>query len=114
MPIEEIIEVYLNSTAGAVKILSGFISSSSDADFTMKAVVLLMNTEEQAENNIESLEMTYYAPKLVKECRSSLLESNRVVTAHLEKFQLHGYHFEDLIHALKLENETLSEENHFA
>ena len=114
MPIEEVIEVYLNSTAGAVKILSGFISSSSDADFIMKAVVLLMNTEEQAENNIESLEVTYYAPELVKECRSSFLESNRAVITHLEKFQLHGYHFENLIHALKLENQTLSEEIHFA
>ena len=51
---------------------------------------------------------------MVKECWCSLLESNEAVIAHLEKFQLHGYHFEELIHTMKLENETLSEEIHFA
>lgn len=114
MPVEDVMEVYLNSVIGLAKTLSEFICSSEKADFIFSATAILMNEESKTEHDIELLELTFYVPELVKECRSSFLESNRAVIAHLEKFQLHGYHFENLIHALKLEDETLSEEIHFA
>ena len=110
----DIIGLYLNGITASVKMLSELICSSDKADMLAGLAVTILHSEEKAENDIDEFELTFYAPELVKECRSSLLESNRTVIAHLEKIQLHGYHFENLIHALKLENQTLSEKIHFA
>ncbi len=110
----DIIRLYLDGIKKSAEMFSELICNSDKAGMIATLSVTLLNNEKQAENDIDEVEMTFYAPELVKECRSSVLESNRAVIAHLEKFQLHGYHFEDLIHALKLENQTLSEEIHFA
>jgi len=110
----DIIRLYLNGITVPMKTISEIICGSDKVGMIAALSVTMLNNEKQAENDIDEFELTFYAPELVKEYRSGVLESNRVVIAHLEKFQLHGYHFEDLIHALKLENQTLSEENHFA
>ena len=114
MPIEEVIEAYLNNVIRMTKTLSAFICNSDKADFIFSATVVLINEESKTETDIDNLEMAYYEPELVKECRCSLLKSNEAVIVHLEKFQSHGYHLEELIHAMKLENDTLSVEIHFA
>ncbi|GEM_PF-1837279 len=110
----DIIRLYLDGIRNSVRMLSEIICASDKADMTAGLAVTMLDCEEQAEDDIDTFELTFYAPELVKECRSSLLESNRAVIVHLEKFQLQSYHFEELIHTLKLENQTLSEKIHFA
>ena len=112
MPVEDVIGTYLITVIRLTKTLSEFICNSDKADFIFSATAILISEESKTESDTD--ELAYYMPGLVKECRSCFLESNRAVIAHLEKFQLHGYHFETLIHALKLETQTLSEEIHFA
>ncbi|MBR0485697.1 MAG: hypothetical protein IJJ69_13145 [Oscillospiraceae bacterium] len=110
----ELCEQLLNATIGYARTLSESICHSDTADYVFHTTSVLLNEEEKLESSADRSELTFYAPELVKECRSSFRKSNRVVIAHLEKFQRHGYHFEELIHALKLENQTLSEEIYFA
>ena len=110
----DIIRLYLDGIKKSAEIFSELICGSEKAGMIAALSVTMLNNEKQAENDIGEFEMTFYAPELVKECRSSLLESNRAVIAHLEEFQSHGYHFEDLIHAMKLESATLGKEIHFA
>jgi len=110
----DIIRLYLDGIKNSMRMLSGIICGSDKADTAAGLTVTMLDCEEQAEDDIDTFELTFYAPELVKECRNSLLESNRAVIVHLEKFQLQSYHFEELIHSLKLENQMLSEEIHFA
>ncbi len=110
----DIIRLYLDGIKASMRMLSELICASDKADIVAGLTVTMLDSEEKAEEDIDTFELTFYAPELVKECRSSLLKSNEVVIAHLEKFQLQSYHFENLIHSLKLESDTLNKKIHFA
>jgi len=110
----DIIRLYLGNIKNSMRMLSELICGSDKADMVAKLTVTMLDSEEKAEDSIDTFELAFYESELVKECRSSLLESNKAVIVHLEKFQLQSYHFEELIHSLKLEDDTLSVEIHFA
>ena len=106
----KIAKQYLESIAGAVRSLAEMACTEHRADMLHKITVSLLELEQSTADTVLELELDYAEPELVKTCRKSFRESNSSVITHLEKFQCQGYHFENLIHTLKLENSTLSEE----
>ena len=109
----EIIRLYLDEIAVTAKTISKIICDSDKADSIFALTVFLLDSQKKAEDDMLNFEMDFTEPELVKACRKSLMESNQAVVVHLEKFQSQGYHFESLIHTLKLEAQTLAEEIKF-
>jgi len=109
-----LIILYLDAVATSAETLTRIICNSDKADMIASTVIVLLDTEDKTENDILLMELDSIASDAVKVCFTRLLECNKAAVRHLEKFQLQGYHFEELIHSLKLENQTLSEEIHFA
>ena len=109
-----LIILYLDAVATSAETLTRIICNSDKADMIASTVIVLLDTEDKTENDILLMELDSKASDAVKVCFTRLLECNKAAIAHLEKFQLQGYHFEEPIHSLKLENDMLSEEIHFA
>ena len=109
-----LIILYLDAVATSAETLTRIICNSDKADMIASTVIVLLDTEEKTENDILLMELDSTASEAVKVCFTRLLECNKAVIVHLEKFQLQGYHFDELTHILKLENESLSETIRFA
>ena len=67
--------------------------------------------EESSADFIIKMEISAAGAKVSRE---AFIHANKTAIRHLEKLQLQGYHFDELITSLKLEIETLNKELDFA
>ena len=78
-----------------------------------KTVRTLIELEQATSEFITGMELDVEISQSVKISKQKFMNINERLIKHLEKIQLQGYHFEDVITTLKLENETLEKEIHF-
>lgn len=105
------VSAYLTKISNAVISLSYLISCDQSADIKRKAIITMLELEQNTADFITDLNVPAEAAKI---CRENFLKANLTTIAHLEKIQLQGgYNFDELITALKLENETLIKEISF-
>lgn len=108
---------YLNRTAATVDSLSE-MSRCNDLigkpDMLHKVVVTMLELEQSTADLINDLELDSIAPDDVKTSKQRFASSNERTVVHLEKIQSQGYNFDELVTALKLENETLRKEINFS
>ena len=78
-----------------------------------KVIRTLIQLEQDTAVFIIGMELDAELPNAVKISKQKFANINSRLIKHLEKIQLQGYHFDELIHTLKLENETLKRECDF-
>ena len=109
-------QTYLKSISATVNALSGMVCSDElkgNAEIQYKTVLTMLNLEKATADFIADTELDSVASQSVAVSKRRFVSSNERVIAHLEKIQLQGYHFEELLTALKLENTTLKKEINF-
>ena len=109
-------QTYLKSISATVNALSGMVCSDElkgNAEIQYKTVLTMLNLEKATADFIADTELDSVASQSVAVSKRRFISSNERVIAHLEKIQLQGYHFEELLTALKLENTTLKKEINF-
>ena len=109
-------QTYLKSVSATVNALSGMVCSDelkSNAEIQYKTALTMLNLEKATADFIADTELDSVASQSVAVSKRRFVSSNERVIAHLEKIQLQGYHFEELLTALKLENTTLKKEINF-
>ncbi|MCM1530522.1 MAG: hypothetical protein NC093_11080 [Alistipes sp.] len=72
-----------------------------------KITVALLELEQSTADFITELNVSAEGAKV---CREGFIHANKTTVKHLEKLQLQGLNFDELITALKLENDTLKKE----
>lgn len=106
-------QTYLNSVVSTVNSLSGIAMSDElkdNADAQHKVIRTLIELEQDTSEFITSMELDAELPQSVKISKRKFVNINERMIKHSEKIQLQGYHMEQLISTLKLENATLKEE----
>lgn len=106
-------QAYLKSVSATVNALSGMICSDElkdNAEAQYKIAIAMIELEQATADFIVGTELDSVASQLVAVSKRRSVSSNERVIAHLEKIQLQGYHFDELITTLKLENESLKKE----
>ena len=78
-----------------------------------KTVRTLIELEQSTSEFISGVGLDSEIPQSVSISKRKFIDINTRLIKHLEKIQLQGYHFDELISTLKLENETLKEECNF-
>lgn len=109
-------QAYLNSVTATVNSLCGMILSDElqgNIETQYKIAVTLIELEQATADFIDSMGLTNEIPNAVSVSKRKFMSINKRLIAHLEKIQLQGYHFDELISTLKLENKTLEKEIHF-
>ncbi|MDE6501326.1 MAG: hypothetical protein K2L10_04520 [Ruminococcus sp.] len=109
-------QAYLNSVVSTVNSLAGMVMSDElkdNIETQYKAVRTLVELEQSTSEFISEIGLDSELPQPVKISKQKFKDINERLIKHLEKIQLQGYHFEDVISTLKLENETLKEEISF-
>lgn len=109
-------QAYLNSVVSTVSSLAGIAMSNElrdNIDAQYKVIRMVMEWEQTTAEFITVMELDVELPQSVKISKQKFANINERLIKHLEKIQLQGYHFEDLITTLKLENDTLKEERNF-
>ncbi|MCM1232859.1 MAG: hypothetical protein NC489_22265 [Ruminococcus flavefaciens] len=105
---------YLNSVTATVNSLCGMaMSDGVNTEMQYKAMITLLELEQATAEFIDYAGLDIELPNAVRISRCKFIRINERLIKHLEKIQLQGYHFEELIHTLKLENDTLKEEVSF-
>ncbi|MDE5885086.1 MAG: hypothetical protein K2H29_08460 [Oscillospiraceae bacterium] len=108
--------VYLNSMASTINPLCGMILSDEmqgNAKAQYKIAVELLDLEQVTADFIDHMGLANEMTHAVLKSKRRFMSINKRLIMHLEKNQSQGYHFEDVITTLKLENETLEKEIHF-
>ncbi len=72
-----------------------------------------MEWEQTTADFITGMELDAELPQSVSISKRKFVNINERLIKHLEKIQLQGYRFDELINTLKLENTTLKEEINF-
>lgn len=106
-------QAYLNSVTATINSLAGTVMSDelkSNIEAQYNITIILIKLEQATTDFIDSSGLDSELPQMVSISRRKFMNINERLIKHLEKIQLQGYHFEDEITALKLENETLKEE----
>lgn len=106
-------QTYLNSVVSTVNSLAGIAMSDElkdNADAQYKVIRTLIELEQDTSEFITSMELDAELPQSVKISKRKFVNINERMIKHSEKIQLQGYHMEQLISTLKLENATLKEE----
>ena len=106
-------QVYLNSVTITVNSLCGMILSDElqgNINAQYKIAVELLELEQATSEFILGMELDAELPNDVVISKRKFMNINERLIKHLEKIQLQGYHFDELITTLKLENDTLREE----
>lgn len=106
-------QAYLNSVATTVNSLAGMVMSNElreNIDAQYKIIRTLTELEQSTSEFISEVGLDSEIPQFVKISKRKFVSINERLIKHLEKIQLQGYHFDELIHTLKLENNTLKEE----
>ena len=109
-------QTYLNSVVSTVNSLSGMVMSNElqgNIETQYKIIVELLELEQATSEFITGMELDAELPNAVKISKQKFMNINERLIKHLEKIQLQGYHFDELISTLKLENTTLKEECNF-
>ena len=109
-------QAYLNSIVSTVNALAGMVMSdelNGNIEAQYKTVRTLIELEQATSEFITGMELDAELPDTVRISKQKFVNINERLIKHLEKIQLQGYHFEDVISTLKLENQTLKEETHF-
>ena len=109
-------QAYLKSVSATVNALSGMICSDElkgNAEAQYKISIAMIELEQATADFIIGTELESVASQSVAVSKRRFISSNERVIAHLEKIQLQGYNFDELLTALKLENATLKEEVNF-
>ena len=109
-------QAYLNSVTSTVNSLAGMAMSDelkNNIDAQYKIIRTLTELEQSTSEFISEVGLDSEIPQFVKINKQKFVKINSRLIKHLEKIQLQGYHFDELIHTLKLENETLKRECDF-
>ena len=109
-------QAYLKSVSATVNALSGMICSDElkgNAEVQYKIAIAMIELEQATADFIVGTELDSVASQSVAVSKRRFVSSNERVIAHLEKIQLQGYNFDELLTALKLENDTLKKETEF-
>ena len=109
-------QTYLNSVVSTVNSLAGMVMSDElqgNIETQYKIAVELIELEQATSDFIIGMELDAELPQSVSISKRKFININTRLIKHLEKIQLQGYHFENVITTLKLENTTLKEEIHF-
>ena len=106
-------QAYLNSVVSTVNSLAGMVMSDElqvNIETQYKITVELLELEQATSEFITGMELDAELPNAVRISKQKFMNINEHLIKHLEKIQLQGYRFEDMITTLKLENETLEKE----
>lgn len=104
---------YLNSMTTTVNSLCGMVLSDElkgNIEAQYKIVIMINGLEQATSEFITRMELDAELPNAVVISKRKFMNINERLIKHLEKIQLQGYHFDELITTLKLETETLKEE----
>ena len=103
----------LNSVASTVNSLAGMVMSDElreNIDAQYKIIRTLTELEQSTSEFISEIGLDSEIPQFVKISKRKFVSINERLIKHLEKIQLQGYNFSELISTLKLEIGTLKEE----
>lgn len=103
--------VYLTKISVAALSLSNMIGCDLKPEAVHKITITLLELEQSTADFITDMGVSAAGAKV---CREGFIHANKTAIVHLEKLQLQGFNFDELITALKLENETLNKELNFA
>ena len=109
-------QAYLKSVTSTVNSLAGIVMSdelNDNIEAQYKTVRTLIELEQSTSEFISGVGLDSEIPQSVSISKRKFIDINTRLIKHLEKIQLQGYHFDELITTLKLENETLEKETHF-
>lgn len=109
-------QAYLRSIVSTVNSLTGIVMSNEmQGNFKSQFKVMrtLIQLEQDTADFIIGMELDAELPQLTRIVKQKFININDRLIKHLEKIQLQGYDFTELIHTLKLENETLKRECDF-
>lgn len=102
---------YLTKISTAVLSLSNMTGCDLKPKAVRKIVITMKELEESTADFIVDMGISAAGAKV---CRETFIHANKTAIRHLEKIQLQGYHFDELISSLKLEITTLREELNFS
>lgn len=107
------VQAYLNSVVSTINTLAGMTMSDElrdNIDAQYKIIRMVMEWEQTTAEFITVMELDTELPNAVRISKQKFVNINERLVKHAEKIQLQGYHFENVITTLKLENTTLKEE----
>lgn len=110
------VQSYLFSISSVVDSFSKMICCKefeNNAELLHKIVVTTLEFERSTADFIDAMELNSIAPKNVADSKRCFVNSNERMIKHLEKIQLQGFNFSELITSLKLEIDTLTKEINF-
>lgn len=99
--------IYLTKISTAVLSLGNMTGCDLKPEAIRKIVITMQELEQSTADFITDMDISAAGAKV---CRETFIHANKTAIRHLEKIQLQGYYFEELITALKLENDTLKKE----
>lgn len=102
---------YLTKISTAVLSLSNMTGCDLKPEAVRRIVITMKELEESTADFIIEMGISAAGAKV---CRETFIHANKTAIRHLEKIQLQGYNFNELISSLKLETETLNKELDFA
>lgn len=103
--------IYLTKISEAVYSLSYMTGCGLKPEAVRKVTITLLELEQSTADFITDMNISAAGVKI---CRERFIRANKTAIKHLEKIQLQGFNFEDVITALKLECETLRKELSFS
>jgi len=109
-------QTYLNSIVSTINSLAGMAMNDElrdNIEAQYKTVRTLMELEQATADFVTGMELDAELPNAVRISKQKFVNINERLIKHLEKIQFQGYHMEQLITTLKLENATLKEECNF-
>ena len=109
-------QAYLNSVTSTVNSLAGIAMSDElrdNIEAQYKTVRTLIELEQSTSEFISGIGLDSEIPQAVSISKRKFMNINERLIKHLQKIQLQGYRFDELITTLKLENATLKEEISF-
>lgn len=101
------VSTYLTKISTAVLSLSNMTGCDLKPEAVRKIVITMQELEQSTADFITDMNISAAGAKV---CRETFIHANKTAIRHLEKIQLQGYHFDELISSLKLEIETLIKE----
>ena len=101
------VSVYLEKISTAVLVLSNMTGCDLKSETVHKVTITLLELERSTADFICDMNISAAGAKA---CRGAFIHANKTAVRRLEKLQLQGYCFEELITALKLEIDTLKKE----
>ena len=101
------VSTYLTKISTAVLSLSNMTGCDLKPEAVRKIAITMQELEQSTADFITDMNISATGAKV---CRETFIHANKTAIRHLEKIQLQGYNFSELITALKLEIDTLIKE----